>query len=395
MAVMRSIPSGRGILAVQYFLYFGVMGMYLPFFNLYCYQLGFSGWQIGALSATRSIAMILFSIFWGLLADRFHARRWIYIACNFVSSALWGLFLVTADFYWMLAVTIIHGIFYAPLIAFLEAFAMEALGRDKKRYGRMRAWGSVAFILVVLALGRGIDAYGVKIIISLIFAGAWAQALVSLGFPKNIAPGERAKAGDWRQLLTPRLAVFQISGFLMLVSHGAYYTFFSIHLANLGYDTAFIGVSWAVASTAEILTMFFSERIFRRFRYESVLIFSFAVAVLRWGGLWTATSVWALLLLQLTHAMTYGTFHMASILYMDHLAPQQSKTLGQVVNNAVSYGLGLMAGFFLSGALYQAIGAHNLFAVSGGIALLGGVIFAAFSLTGKPSGTARPISPPN
>jgi PPP family 3-phenylpropionic acid transporter len=163
----------------------------------------------------------------------------------------------------------------------------------------------------------------------------------------------------------------------------------------LGYDTAFIGVSWAVASTAEILTMFFSERIFRRFRYESVLIFSFAVAVLRWGGLWTATSVWALLLLQLTHAMTYGTFHMASILYMDHLAPQQSKTLGQVVNNAVSYGLGLMAGFFLSGALYQAIGAHNLFAVSGGIALLGGVIFAAFSLTGKPSGTARPISPPN
>ncbi len=383
MAAMRSIHSGRGILAVQYFLYFGAMGMYLPFFNLYCYQLGFSGWQIGALSATRSVTLILLSIVWGLLADRFHSRRWIYIACNFISAALWGLFLLTAEFYWMLAITVIHGIFYAPLIPFLEAFAMEALGRDKKRYGRMRAWGSVAFILVVLALGRGIDVYGVKIIISLIFAGAWAQALTALGFPKTAAPVERARAGDWRRLLTPRLAVFQICGFLMLVSHGAYYTFFSIHLANLGYDTAFIGLSWAVASTAEILAMFFSERIFKRFRYESVLVFSFAVAVLRWGGLWAATSATALLLLQVLHAMTYGTFHMASILYMDHLAPPQSKTLGQVVNNAVSYGLGLMAGFFLSGALYQAIGAHNLFAVSAGIALVGGAIFAVYSMAHK------------
>jgi MFS transporter, PPP family, 3-phenylpropionic acid transporter len=43
--------------------------------------------------------------------------------------------------------------FYAPLIAFLEAFAMEVLGRDKKRYGRMRAWGSAAFIVVVLSWG--------------------------------------------------------------------------------------------------------------------------------------------------------------------------------------------------------------------------------------------------
>ncbi|MBI5061913.1 MAG: MFS transporter, partial [Desulfatitalea sp.] len=58
---MRSLPSGRGILAAQYFLYFGVMGIYLPFFNLYCYKLGFSGWQIGALSAARSVTLILFS----------------------------------------------------------------------------------------------------------------------------------------------------------------------------------------------------------------------------------------------------------------------------------------------------------------------------------------------
>ena len=74
------------VLATQYFLYFGVMGMHLPFFNLYCYELGFNGWQIGTLSASRSVVLIIFGIVWSILADRFQSRRPIYILCNFTSS---------------------------------------------------------------------------------------------------------------------------------------------------------------------------------------------------------------------------------------------------------------------------------------------------------------------
>ncbi|MBR9980651.1 MAG: MFS transporter [Desulfatitalea sp.] len=379
---MTANTRNRGILGSQYFLYFGVMGMHLPFFNLYCYELGFSGLQIGTLSATRSVVLILFSLFWSLLADRFQTRRGIYILCNFFSAALWALFLLTANYWWMLVITIFHGMFFAPLIAFLEAFAMEVLGRDKKRYGRMRAWGSVAFIVVVLSLGRAIDAYGVKIILSLILAGSWVQALVALGFPRS-TPRDRQDSARWRALLTPRVTLFLFCAFLMLLSHGAYYTFFSIHLSTLGYDSFFIGISWAVAVAAEIFAMLFSERLFKRLRYETVLIISFAVAVLRWAGLSGAESAAALLALQATHAITYGAFHMASILYIDALAPPAAKTLGQAANNAVTYGLGLMTGFFLSGALYHHIGARGLFAISSGVALLGGIVFAGYSALQK------------
>ena len=126
--------------------------------------------------------------------------------------------------------------------------------------------------------------------------------------------------------------------------------------------------------------MLFSERIFKRFRYETVLILSFAAAILRWSGLWVAESTVAILALQLLHAITYGTFHMASILYIDMLTPKASKTLGQAVNNAVTYGLGLMAGFFLSGALYEVVGARGLFAISGLVALLGGIVFCSYGM---------------
>ena len=380
--------NGRPILAAQYFLYFGVMGMQLPFFNLYCYHLGFSGWQIGTLSAARSVVLILFSIIWSVLADRFQNRRRIYILLNFLSAACWGLFLLTTDFIWMLAATVLYGIFFAPLIAFLEAFTMEVLGRDKKRYGRMRAWGSIAFIITVLALGRAIDAFGVKIILSLILAGSWAQALVALGFPRATQPRTSLQAAQWRLLFTPRVLVFLFCAFLMLLSHGAYYAFFSIHLANLGFDGTFIGICWALAVCAEIMVMLFSERIFKRFRYETVLIVSFAAAVVRWMGLGAAQSIAIILLLQLTHALSYGTFHMASILYIDGLAPRGTKTLGQAANNAVSYGFGLMAGFFLSGALYQRIGARGLFTLSGWVALAGGLVFTAYVIAQKRKGPA-------
>ncbi len=373
---MRQDTNGRWILASQYFLYFGVMGMHLPFFNLYCYELGFNGWQIGTLSAARSIVLILFGIAWSILADRFQSRRKIYILCNFISAALWGLFLLTTSFYWMLVVTMAYGIFYAPLISFLEAFSMDALGRDKKRYGRMRAWGSLAFISVVLVLGRIIDLYSVKIIISLILAGSWVQALVSLGFPKTAPPPNHAFGSGLKRLLSARMLGFLGCAFLMLVSHGAYYAFFSIHLNNLGFDNFFIGLCWALAVCAEIVTMIYSERIFKRFSYEAVIIFSFAVAILRWSGLWAIQSAAGILVLQVTHAVTYGTFHMASILYIDALGPAETKTTAQAANNAVTYGLGLMVGFFISGALYEVIGSTGLFAVSGIIALSGGLIFS-------------------
>ena len=74
---------------------------------------------------------------------------------------------------------------------------------------------------------------------------------------------------------------------------------------------------------------------------------------------------------------------MASILYIDLLSPDKNKTLGQAVNNAATYGLGLMVGFFLSGYLYESMDTSFLFIISSLIAIAGGVIFQAFRGTEK------------
>ena len=160
------------VIGSQYFLYFGVLGIFLPFFNLYCYHLGFSGFRIGILSAVRSVALVLFPLIWGALADRLNARRPIYILCCFCSALIWMLYLFTVDFWPMLAITIFYGMFFSPIISFLEAFTMDILGKEKKSYGRIRVWGSISFIVVVLALGKIIDLYSVEMIVVLILAGS-------------------------------------------------------------------------------------------------------------------------------------------------------------------------------------------------------------------------------
>ncbi len=76
----------KSVLSLQYFLYFGVLGIFLPYFNLYCHHLGFSGNEIGTLSAAKSLVLVLCSIAWGGLADRFGIRGQIYIFCAWASA---------------------------------------------------------------------------------------------------------------------------------------------------------------------------------------------------------------------------------------------------------------------------------------------------------------------
>jgi len=368
------VCSFKPIVGFQYFLYFGVLGIFLPYFNLYCYHLGFSGFQIGVLSALRTASTLFFPLLWGILADRFRIRKPIYIACNFISTGVWIGYLYTANFWAMFLITLFYGLFYSPIISFLEAFTMDILEGEKHRYGNIRVWGSISFIAVVTVVGKMIDLFGIELILILILVGSAVQAAMSINIPDTGEKKESSKK-PWKQVLKiPRLHIFLFCAFLMLLSHGTYYCFFSIHLENLGYGKTFIGISWAIASVSEIVVMVQSEKIFNRFSIENILIFSFMAAAFRWLSLFFVNTAFPILLTQVVHALSYGAFHIASILYIDRLTPDAAKTLGQAVNNAMTYGLGIMIGFLLNGYFYESVGTSGLFLASSAVAFFGGFI---------------------
>jgi len=133
------------------------------------------------------MTLVLFPLIWGTLADRFQIRKPIYILCNVISTSTWIFFLFTVKFWPMLIITVFYGMFYAPIISFLEAVTMDVLDAEKKSYGRIRVWGSISFIIVVLVMGKIIDVYSVDIILVLVLAGSLMLAVISPQIPATKA----------------------------------------------------------------------------------------------------------------------------------------------------------------------------------------------------------------
>ncbi|MBF0412254.1 MAG: MFS transporter [Desulfamplus sp.] len=388
------------LLGTQYFVYFAVRGIVLPFFNLFCRHLGFSGFQIGILSSVQTAAVVIFPVLWAMAADRFNARKSIFVLCTVMASVLWSLLFFTEKFLPVLFILALYSVFYAPIIAFLEAFAMDILGREKKKYGKSRVWGTISFIVVSLILGKVLSFYSTSIVIPLILAGMIVQSVFAFKMPDGkqqqpdhevlVAKSSKEKTtaqswSDFKAFFSLQTSLFLFAAFLMLVSHGAYYGFFSIYLESLGFGTSFIGFAWAVASLGEIVIMVGSNWIFSKFDLKKVLALSCGAASLRWLLLFTTsdsapldifglgiTASSMILFSQLLHAFTYGSFHIASILAIDKLS-LKGTTFGQAVNNAVTYGAGIMTGFFLSGIFYDDFQEY-IFLASSVVALVGGVI---------------------
>lgn len=374
----------KTLLGCHYFVYFGTLGIFLPYFNLYCRHLGFSGFEIGLISSVKTAVVMVFPILWAMAADKFNARKSIFIFCAVMSTLFWVPLFYTRSFvsvFWFIA---LQSLFYAPIVSFLEAFAMEILGKAKKRYGRSRVWGSIAFIICSMGLGRIFTTHPMDMIIPLILLGLSLQVMLSLKLP----PGQTGQRDNrplslamFRLFFTKNASLFLLAAFLMLVSHGAYYGFFSIYLESLGFSPRFIGFAWGLAVMAEIAVMTASASLFSRFSLKTILIFSFSAAALRWFSLFTTgiapneslfSSGGFILLSQLLHAFTYGSFHIASILAVDTLSRKSGSTFGQAVNNAVTYGAGMTMGFMISGVYYDQM-EGGLFLASGICALLGGI----------------------
>jgi PPP family 3-phenylpropionic acid transporter len=143
-----------------------------------------------------------------MIADKKGLRRPIYIFCSLVSTALWTLFLFTTDFRFMLILTVVYGAFYAPIISFIEAFAMDVLGKSKKRYGNTRVWGSLSFIAIVMVVGKGIDRSGIDIIVPLVLATSFFHAMAAILVPGTASPRSRATQGKISIVFGPHDGIF-------------------------------------------------------------------------------------------------------------------------------------------------------------------------------------------
>lgn len=271
-----------------------------------------------------------------------------------------------------------------PLV---EATTLTWLGTHTARYGRIRSWGSVGFILAVLGLGYAFDYIAIHWLL-------WFGLFIMLGiliFARQI-PVTQVLAHHTdshpigRIVLQPQVLAFFGACFLMSVAHGPYYTFFSIYLVDHGYAKSAVGWLWALGVICEIGIFFLMPWLMRRYSLLQILKFSLASAVLRFLLIaWAVDSLPLLLLAQALHALTFGAFHATAVALVHRFFQGRHQSRGQALYGSLTYGAGGMLGGLASGPLWQHWGASVMYSFSAGAALLG-LSLLLWKLRGMPDG---------
>jgi PPP family 3-phenylpropionic acid transporter len=371
MALSFSVPMR---LAAFYFAYFAFAAAMMAYFPLYLAGRGLGAGEIAFVLALPQMTRVFAPAAWGRLADRLGAQRGV-VAFSCAVMAACFLLLPAATGTAAIALLIgIMSLLSAGALPLVEAIALASLGGDSGRYGPIRLWGSVGFIVVVLAGGAWLDFGSVETLPAALAAFALISLVAAAGLPSS---GVRASPELAESVPDdPAVRSLLAAGFCMAAAHGVLYAFLTLHLQREGYSGTAIGALWALGVLAEIVVFLFLPALFRRYSLALILMFSLACAAVRFLAIaWLAAEPWVLVLAQLLHAATFGAFHAASVAAVQRVFPAAAQGLGQTLFSSVSYGAGGAAGALLAGWAWGLAGPGFAFSL-GALAALAGVYFA-------------------
>ncbi|MFZ2541309.1 MAG: MFS transporter [Gallionella sp.] len=356
-----------------YFFYYAFVGMFSPYWSLYLKSIHFDAIEIAVLMSIQPVMRMIAPYIWGWLADRTGKRLLVVqIAATLSAVCYLGVF-ATTSFWGMFLVLALMGFFWSASMPLVEATTLTYLGKHSARYGRIRSWGSIGFILSVVGLGYAFDYIAIAWLL-------WAGVVCELGiliFSRQIPHIEvLAHHTDHQPIkqivMQPRVLALLSACFLMSVAHGAYYTFYSIYLVEHGYAKSAVGGLWALGVICEIGVFFLMPWLARRFGYTRILLFSFGLAVIRFTLIgWAVDFLLLLLIAQMLHAATFGAYHAASVGLIHEFFQGRHQSKGQALFGSLTYGAGGVLGGMASGPIWQHYGASVLYSCSAGVALIG------------------------
>jgi PPP family 3-phenylpropionic acid transporter len=238
---------------------------------------------------------------------------------------------------------------------------------DPKKYGRVRLWGSMGFLVTVFAAGAWFEHFGLQDFPAWTVASLALVVLSVWRLPdlKEAHPAHTEALPVWPVLRQARVRWFFLALFFHVLSHMGIYVFFSLYLDELGYSKTMIGVLWAVSVAAEIVWFFTQSRWLPKFSLSMWMFICAAAMVLRMVLTTLAADwLWALLFAQVLHALTFATQHTACIALLSHHFPGRLRGRGQALYASIGYGVPGVLGALGGGALSDALGLSSVYAVS-------------------------------
>lgn len=356
------IPSTRW-LALDYFTYFFAYGIFLPFIAIWLNSEGLEADIIGILLASGLIARFIGSL---LIAPIVTGSRHLITTLRLFAglTLIFAVgFTVSSHWLWLLFIMLAFNLFFSPMIPLTDALAASWQKQITFDYGKVRVWGSIAFIISASLIGYLANNWGHKIIIYALLVSIIIMLLAMLLQPTIMPKATYRQIANTTISLKQLLLESSVWRFLLCTtllqsSHAAYYGFSSIYWNEVGYSDTTIGLLWALSIAAEVIVFTFSYVLFRHWQASGLLLLAASCAVIRWGLMASFTALPILIVSQLLHSGTFTVCHLAAMRFISGRSEDEIIRL-QAFYSALGLGAGLAIVTIVVGFVYEFFPFHH------------------------------------
>ena len=362
--------------AAFYFLYYGAFSVLPPFLAIFYKTHGLTGGQIGLLAALPPIISFIGAPLWTGAADASHRHKLAIMLSIFGAVTIVLILPGIASFGGLLLMISLYAFFGAPSSSLIDSAVLALLGDRKERFGRVRLWGTIGYGAIAPFAGDLIGRLGLN-------WAFWGYAILMFGgflmitrIPFRQSTSNGSFRGGMRELFANRSwMVFLVMAFIAGMGLASISNYLFIYMQSLGASNTLMGLALTFSTISEVPALFFSGRLLRRFGTRGMLIIAVTAIGLRLICYSLAVQAWVVLLIQLSHGLTYAAIYTAGVTYADHVAPAGMKATTQGMFSGTLMGFGSAAGAFLGGILMDRFTPGGMFAITGMLVLVGLILF--------------------
>lgn len=333
------------LLALFYFFYFSVIGVYIIFLPKVLAMSGYSASEIGIIFAASPLVRFIvpFAFIKGLKINRETFNIALLIMCLSAIAFYFSL----DSFYKLLISNISLGVGLSLVLPYVELIALQHLG--KERYGKIRLFGSIGFILIALVLVKFLSSANIAFtylltlaLITAVFAYIIAKKADMLLDKSEDIQNDIDLLKDWK---------LWVGLILMQISFGSFYNFFTIYVTDHGISLDTTIYLWSFGVVAEIVMLYLQAPLLRT-NLLLIVQATTLLTALRWLLLFLFPDNTVMLFIsQSIHAFSFALFHSATISFLFHL--YRHKSLAQQLFSGTAYGFGAFAGAITAGYIYE------------------------------------------
>ena len=257
-----------------------------------------------------------------------------------------------------LAFTLARG----PTVALTNAITFHHHRDDSHRFGNIRVWGTIGWIVVALAFGyvwlhncgRGAVSGRLPDALKLSAISSGVLALYALTLPRACAlqrdkPVCIIPRESLRVFAQPKiLLVAFLSLFVAVVDH-YYYFGMAPFMRHIGFSDAAIMPMMSIGQGAEVVTMALLGWILARIGYKAALALGIAAEIWRFVALALGGPRTLLISGICGHGMAYALFFTTLYIYIDSYCDKQSRTGLHQLFSIITWGGGSLCGYLMAG----------------------------------------------